>query len=317
MRWRARQRDHQHAAAHAAALAGADAGQRHHRAGRHEGGEAARPRSGRRSAASTRPKARRSTARRLPNGSAVTSPSAFVKEALDRGAELFDWHDARGARRASGSGIEGRAASASPSARTAPGSIGFDGLMTIRPDGKLYVQSGVGNLGTHSVIDLARVAADVLAMPWEKVVVIWGNTGKDLPWTCLSVGSQTTHAMTRANHGGARWTRSGSCRRLPRRISAARRTTTRSAASACSARGNPVARPDLRAGGDARDRARRQVRRPRAARRHPRGHEESAAAARRPGPDGRRQGHLSARRRHLFVRRRLRRSGSGRRDRQS
>ena len=75
--------------------------------------------------------------------------------------------------------------------------------MTIRPDGKLYVQSGVGNLGTHSVIDLARVAAEILAMPWEKVEVIWGNTGKHLPLTCLSVGSQTTHAMTRANYAGA------------------------------------------------------------------------------------------------------------------
>ena len=83
------------------------------------------------------------------------------------------------------------------------GSVGYDGLMTIRPDGKLYVQSGVGNLGTHSVIDLARVAADVLAMPWERVEVIWGNTSQGLPWTCMSVGSQTTHAMTRANHAGA------------------------------------------------------------------------------------------------------------------
>ena len=83
------------------------------------------------------------------------------------------------------------------------GSIGWDSIMTIRPDGKLYVQSGVGNLGTHSVIDLARVAAEVLDMPWEKVEVIWGDTGKHLPWTCLSVGSQTTHAMTRANHAGA------------------------------------------------------------------------------------------------------------------
>jgi len=60
------------------------------------------------------------------------------------------------------------------------GSIGYDGLMTIQPDGKLYVQSGVGNLGTHSLIDLARVAADVLAMPWRKVVVNWGNTSRNL-----------------------------------------------------------------------------------------------------------------------------------------
>ena len=40
-------------------------------------------------------------------------------------------------------------------------------------------------------------------MPWEKVVVNWGDTSKGLPWTCLSVGSQTTHEMTRANHAGA------------------------------------------------------------------------------------------------------------------
>jgi xanthine dehydrogenase molybdenum-binding subunit len=40
-------------------------------------------------------------------------------------------------------------------------------------------------------------------MPWEKVEVVWGDTSKGLPWSCMSVGSQTTHAMTRANHAGA------------------------------------------------------------------------------------------------------------------
>ena len=127
--------------------------------------------------------------------------SAFVKEALDRGAQQFDWA-ARAARagKRHGSKITGVGVAIGPHGS---GSIGYDGLMTIRPDGKLYVQSGVGNLGTHSVIDLARVAADILEMPWEKVVVNWGDTSKGLPWTCLSVGSQTTHAMTRANHAGA------------------------------------------------------------------------------------------------------------------
>ncbi len=127
--------------------------------------------------------------------------SAFVKQALDRGAELFDWQAkaARAGKRV-GNKVRGVGVAVGPHGA---GSIGFDGLMTIRPDGKLYVQSGVGNLGTHSVIDLARVAADILAMPWEKVEVIWGNTSKGLPWSCLSVGSQTTHAMTRANHAAA------------------------------------------------------------------------------------------------------------------
>jgi CO/xanthine dehydrogenase Mo-binding subunit len=135
------------------------------------------------------------------NGQRRYVTSANVKDALDRGAELFDWQ-ARAARSGQrrGSKVTGVGVTIGPHGS---GSVGYDGLMTIRPDGRLYVQSGVGNLGTHSVIDLARVAADVLAMPWEKVEVVWGDTGKGLPWSCLSVGSQTTHAMTRANHAGA------------------------------------------------------------------------------------------------------------------
>jgi xanthine dehydrogenase molybdenum-binding subunit len=147
-----------------------------------------------------------------PEGKAVYGPpaadgtrryvtGAFVKEALDRGAELFDWSTrvARSGRR-EGSTVRGVGVCIGPHGA---GSVGYDGLMTIRPDGKLYVQSGVGNLGTHSVIDLARVAADVLAVPWDQVIVNWGDTSQGLPWTCMSVGSQTTHAMTRANHAAA------------------------------------------------------------------------------------------------------------------
>jgi CO/xanthine dehydrogenase Mo-binding subunit len=136
-----------------------------------------------------------------PKGERPHVTSAFVKEALDKGSELFQW-DARKARSGQrrGSRVLGIGVAVGPHGA---GSVGFDAIMTLRPDGRLYVQSGVGNLGTHSVFDLARVAADVLAMPWEKVEVTWGNTGKHLPNTCLSVGSQTTHAMTRANYAGA------------------------------------------------------------------------------------------------------------------
>jgi xanthine dehydrogenase molybdenum-binding subunit len=136
-----------------------------------------------------------------PNGTRPHITSAFVKQALDRGAELFKWDERKvRAGRRQGSKVRGIGVAVGPHGA---GSIGYDGLMTIRPDGLLYVQSGVGNLGTHSMIDLARVAGDVLAMPWEKIVVNWGNTSKNLPWSCMSVGSQTTHAMTRANLAGA------------------------------------------------------------------------------------------------------------------
>jgi CO/xanthine dehydrogenase Mo-binding subunit len=135
------------------------------------------------------------------NGQRAHITSAFVKNALDRGAELFKW-DERKARSGKRQGPKVRGVGVAVGPHGA-GSIGYDSLMTIRPDGMLYVQSGVGNLGTHSCIDLARVAADVLAMPWDKIVVNWGSTAKNVPWSCLSVGSQTTHAMTRANLAGA------------------------------------------------------------------------------------------------------------------
>ncbi len=52
------------------------------------------------------------------------------------------------------------------------GSIGFDGLLVIRPDGKIQVQSGIGNLGTHSMIDVHRVAAEILDTPWDQCEVV-------------------------------------------------------------------------------------------------------------------------------------------------
>jgi CO/xanthine dehydrogenase Mo-binding subunit len=89
--------------------------------------------------------------------------SAFVKDALDRGALLFDW-DARKARsgKREGSKVRGIGVAVGPHGA---GSIGYDGLMILQPDGRLSIHSGIGNLGTHSVMDIGRVAADVLCMP--------------------------------------------------------------------------------------------------------------------------------------------------------
>jgi CO/xanthine dehydrogenase Mo-binding subunit len=80
------------------------------------------------------------------------------------------------------------------------GSIGYDGLFVIKPDGRMYVHSGIGNLGTESVFDCQRVAAELVGIEWDKVTVLWGSTAKNLPNTCGQGGSQTAHAMTRAAH---------------------------------------------------------------------------------------------------------------------
>ena len=123
--------------------------------------------------------------------------SAFVPEALDKGAELFRWNERKNQTKKSGT--KARGIGVAVSAYSA-GSIGFDGLFVIKPDGKIYVQTGIGNLGTEAMIDCQRVVAEVLGVPWERLEITWGSTAKHLPWSCPSGGSQTIHAMTRAAH---------------------------------------------------------------------------------------------------------------------
>jgi len=136
-----------------------------------------------------------------PRGERPHATSAFVKQALDRGAELFRWDErkAQGGKR-QGSKVRGYGVATSS---FVSGSTGYDGLFVIKPDGRMYIQSGIGNLGTESVSDCHRVSAEMVGMPWENVVLTWGNTGKNLPWSCVSGGSQTTHAHTRAAHAAA------------------------------------------------------------------------------------------------------------------
>jgi len=146
-----------------------------------------------------------------PEGKALYGPpvqgklqhvtSAFLKEALDRGAEEFKWSEKIG-RSPKRIGTKVRGVGVSLSCYVG-GTIGFDGLLVITPEGRVRFQSGIGNLGTESVIDVHRAGAEVLGVPWEKCEVVWGDTSKHFPFTCVSGGSQTTHAMTRAAHAVA------------------------------------------------------------------------------------------------------------------
>ncbi len=134
-------------------------------------------------------------------GQRAYTTSAFIKQALDRGAELFKW-DERKDRGAGGQGSKLRGVGVAMSTFVA-GSTGFDGLFVVKPDGRMYIHTGVGNLGTESMSDTSRVAAEMVGVPWERCELVWGDTAQHLPWSCVSGGSQTIHAMTRAAHAAA------------------------------------------------------------------------------------------------------------------
>ena len=93
--------------------------------------------------------------------------SAFVREAVDAAIEKFDWEamKAKSGQR-DGSKVTGIGVSLSS---YSAGVSGVDGLLTIRPDGKVYIQQGVGNLGTGSTFDTARAAMEALQTDWIKL----------------------------------------------------------------------------------------------------------------------------------------------------
>jgi CO/xanthine dehydrogenase Mo-binding subunit len=123
--------------------------------------------------------------------------TCYAVEALQKAAELFNWEEkSRLSGQRTGSKVRGVGVALGA---YYGGTSGWDGLLVIRPDGKLYIHQGVGNLGTHSVLDTARAAAEVLDMPWEQCEVVSGNTSRNLPHSSSQSGSQTTHAHTRAN----------------------------------------------------------------------------------------------------------------------
>lgn len=137
----------------------------------------------------------------LIGGERTPVTSMFAKEALELGARTFGWTEkAALSGRRDGSRRTGVGIGVSP---FHGGSSGFDGLLVIRPDGRLYIHQGIGNLGTHSFADTARAASDVLGMDWSDVQVLWGDSAQNLPWSSVQAGSQTTHAHTRANHAAA------------------------------------------------------------------------------------------------------------------
>jgi len=129
-----------------------------------------------------------------------TVTSAYMDEALDKGAEMFDWERRKNQPRKNGSKVRGLGIG---QGYHSAGATGFDGLIRITPDGKLHVHTGVGNLGTYSYASTSRAAAEVLNFDWEDCEIHRGNSENNLPWNSYQAGSVSTFAHTRTNYVAA------------------------------------------------------------------------------------------------------------------
>ena len=128
----------------------------------------------------------------------------------------------------------------------------------------------------------------------------------NLPWSCVSGGSQTTHAHTRAAHAAA----TDAIKKLQEIAAKTHGGKPEQYTVANERVSGPGRQHDAGAGRAEGDRARRQIRRARAAEGHQRVHEGVGDGAGRPGPDGRGARRVPARRR-----RRIRSSPASRKSR--
>jgi CO/xanthine dehydrogenase Mo-binding subunit len=123
--------------------------------------------------------------------------SCYLKEALEQGAQQFGWQ-ARLARHGQRKGSKVTAVAVGQAFHPA-GFNGFDGLLRILPTGKVHIHTGVGNLGTFSHSSTSRIAAEVLKLDWEDVVIERGDSRRNLPWNIGQFGSNTNFTMARTN----------------------------------------------------------------------------------------------------------------------
>ena len=122
--------------------------------------------------------------------------SAYMREAIDKGAELFDWANRVNQPRVAGRKVRGLGVG---QGYHSAGSNGYDGLVRIGTDGRIYLHTGVGNLGTYSYAATVRAAAEVLQCRWENCEIVRGNTDLGLPHSSGQGGSNTVFTHTRAN----------------------------------------------------------------------------------------------------------------------
>ncbi len=126
--------------------------------------------------------------------------SAYMDEAITKGADLFNWEERRSQPRRNGNKVIGLGIG---QGYHSAGTSGFDGLIRITPDGRIHLHTGVGNLGTYSYASTMRAAAEVLKCDWEDCEIHRGRTDNNLPWASYQAGSVSIFTQTRTSYVAA------------------------------------------------------------------------------------------------------------------
>ena len=123
--------------------------------------------------------------------------SCKLSECIDRGAAAIGWYDKRDKRLRHGDKVEGVGLSISMQGSGIPRVDMASASMKMNEDGSFNLHMGATDLGTGSDTVLAQIAAEVLQIPVEKIIVLSSDT--DLtPFDVGAYASSTTYVSGNA-----------------------------------------------------------------------------------------------------------------------
>jgi len=131
-------------------------------------------------------------------GAAQTIKSCMLDECIDRGAEEIGWYKKRGKRIQNGPDIiRGVGAAVSMQGSGIPRIDMASASMKMNEDGSFNLSIGATDIGTGSDTVLAQIAAEVLQVPAQKIIVLSSDT--DLtPFDTGAYASSTTYISGKA-----------------------------------------------------------------------------------------------------------------------
>ena len=119
--------------------------------------------------------------------------SCKLDECIDRGAEAIAWHDKRGRRIENGfNSVRGVGAAVSMQGSAIPRIDMASAYMKMNEDGSFNLAVGATDIGTGSDTILAQIAAEVLSIPVERLIVYSSDTDHT-PFDTGAYASSTTY----------------------------------------------------------------------------------------------------------------------------
>ncbi|MGD2103422.1 MAG: molybdopterin-dependent oxidoreductase [Acidimicrobiia bacterium] len=131
-----------------------------------------------------------------------TITSSALEDAIDQGADRIGWADKRGRRKREGSWVHGVGMSIHMQGSGIPLIDMAAATIKMNDDGSFNLLVGATDLGTGSDTVLGQIAAEVLAVPLEKIIVLSSDTDVT-PFDVGAYASSTTYVSGMATQRAA------------------------------------------------------------------------------------------------------------------